>query len=475
MPMANKKARLRIPGRADVVNTAQGQRLWFGSVPFLGAVGGRTQAKEGLKKHRGFVVCRRKIVMDENLDVDASRKCLSAHTTYDLAAASQKCGSNIYVTIRTSVSKPTDLAAILAVLLSASQDPEAFLNLVNLVTDSDISKQLFRVQPFWRANDVRDTLPIVANLSHIKEERTLLKKSKSGSLVSVFDDFLDSKYSNADLFASAIDIDCESVGTFCEQLKLAAELSGWDGKETLRTAKLSLGGEAAEFARTKIECRKASTFGELNLLKRYQSKKSSRFFRELLSTLRIGAAEDVETFEDGEKSKRENHDKSNAEKVYSTLQYKINLDTFSLFPFVSQVMHIHDGIYNILLPYTQYFATGKHTTFRTIVTERAIENLKDEYMPTPTTTLWSKAANRYWELWNLPNCVGSSDGKHIRIKASAISGSTDQLQLPEPAPLPGEESVFLFYFVADEAFPLSYNLMKPYPRRQLTNERRIFN
>jgi hypothetical protein len=127
----------------------------------------------------------------------------------------------------------------------------------------------------------------------------------------------------------------------------------------------------------------------------------------------------------------------------------------------------------------------------------------------------------------LPNCVGSLDGNHIRIKAPPKSGSSfynykgffsivlfatadadgifqtidvgeygqnndgralressfgqaltrDGLELPEPIPLPGEEdgANFPYYFVADEAFPLMENLMKPYPRRQLTNAKRIYN
>lgn len=155
------------------------------------------------------------------------------------------------------------------------------------------------------------------------------------------------------------------------------------------------------------------------------------------------------------------------------------------------------------------------------------ETLQPEYMPTPATERWLEAADRYWELWNLPNCVGSLDGKHIRIKAPAKSGSafynykgyfsvvllgvadadglflsvnvgeygrnsdgrvlkessfgkalfSDRLQLPEPVPLPGDDAnkLFPFYFVADEAFPLTTNIMKPYARRQLTNENRIFN
>lgn len=146
-------------------------------------------------------------------------------------------------------------------------------------------------------------------------------------------------------------------------------------------------------------------------------------------------------------------------------------------------------------------------------------------MPNPTKKQWLKVADRYWELWNLPNCVGAIDGKHIKIKAPPNSGSSfynykgyfsivlmavsdadglflsvdigeygrnsdgralkesefgkalfnDQLSLPEPTYLPGEEDIFPYYFVADEAFPLTDHIMRPYPRRQLTNERRIYN
>lgn len=146
-------------------------------------------------------------------------------------------------------------------------------------------------------------------------------------------------------------------------------------------------------------------------------------------------------------------------------------------------------------------------------------------MPKPDTNKWKDVAQRYYTLWNLPNCVGSIDGKHIRIQAPPNSGSAfhnykgyfstillgivdadglflsvdvgeygrnsdgralkeshflkslqdGSLQLPDDVPLPGENQNFPHYFVGDEAFPLKRNLMRPYPRAQLNNNRRQFN
>lgn len=175
-----------------------------------------------------------------------------------------------------------------------------------------------------------------------------------------------------------------------------------------------------------------------------------------------------------------------------------------------------------------YFFRG-HTTIRRIIfeTSKAIwENLQTEYMPNPTKEQWLKVDDRYWELWNLPTCVGAIDRKHIKIiKAPPNSGSSfynykgyfsivlmavldadglflsvdmgeygrnsdgralkksefgnalynDQLNLSEPTCLAGEEDIFPYYLVADEAFPLTDHIMRPYayPHRQLTNERII--
>lgn len=52
------------------------------------------------------------------------------------------------------------------------------------------------------------------------------------------------------------------------------------------------------------------------------------------------------------------------------------------------------------------------------------------------------------------------------------------IDLPTPRPLPERDIPFPFVFVADEAFPLSTYLMRPYSRKnrgQLTNDTRIFN
>lgn len=154
------------------------------------------------------------------------------------------------------------------------------------------------------------------------------------------------------------------------------------------------------------------------------------------------------------------------------------------------------------------------------------ENLKPVFMPKPTVEKWTEVAQRFESLWNVPNCVGCIDGKHIRIKAPPRSGSTymnykgffstvllgvsdadgkfvaidvgdygrnsdgrvlansnfgkalntGNIDLPEPRPLPGDTTEIPYYFLADEAFPLRKNIMKPFSRKLLTtNTRKIFN
>lgn len=153
--------------------------------------------------------------------------------------------------------------------------------------------------------------------------------------------------------------------------------------------------------------------------------------------------------------------------------------------------------------------------------------LQPLYMRKPSTTDWLQCSEKFLELWNLPNCIGAIDGKHVRIKKPTNSGSayfnykeyfsinlmacadanglfssidvgdygrnndsgvfqnsglgrafaTNTLNIPNPSPLPGEEfgPSFPYYFVADEGFPLRANIMRPFNQRNLTNIRRIFN
>lgn len=71
-----------------------------------------------------------------------------------------------------------------------------------------------------------------------------------------------------------------------------------------------------------------------------------------------------------------------------------------------------------------YFLRGE-TTVRNIIvtTSKALwEVLQPLYMPIPDQIIWKTIADRYNQLWSLPNSVGSIDGKHIRIKAPVYSG-----------------------------------------------------
>ena len=56
-----------------------------------------------------------------------------------------------------------------------------------------------------------------------------------------------------------------------------------------------------------------------------------------------------------------------------------------------------------------------------------------------------------------------------------LSNENNLLNVPQPRILPGIDKPIPYYLVADEAFPLTENIMKPYPQRGLSKEKRIFN
>lgn len=138
-------------------------------------------------------------------------------------------------------------------------------------------------------------------------------------------------------------------------------------------------------------------------------------------------------------------------------------------------------------------------------------------MPEPTEEDFKNIADNFWNKWQFPNCIGCIDGKHIRIRKPAKSGSmyynykhfcsigllavTDanykfimvnvgsygkesdagvfehcpfrhalesgQIPLPEESSLPGSTITTPYVFLGDEAFPLTEFLMRPFPRAQL--------
>lgn len=127
--------------------------------------------------------------------------------------------------------------------------------------------------------------------------------------------------------------------------------------------------------------------------------------------------------------------------------------------------------------------------------------------------------------WNFPHCIDALDGKHIAISPPPNSGSLfynykqffsivllavvdanykfiyvdigqygrvsdggvfnnsslssalehDVLQIPKPIAINGTNIVVPYVFVADDAFALKPNIMKPYSFRNCAQEKRVFN
>ena len=148
------------------------------------------------------------------------------------------------------------------------------------------------------------------------------------------------------------------------------------------------------------------------------------------------------------------------------------------------------------------------------------------YIEAPTSVeKWKTISRRFELLWNFPNCLGAIDGKHIVMQAPARGGSEyfnykkthsivllavcdakyrftlvdigntgrisdggvfensmigygisqDLKKMPDEATLQGTNTVAPYVLVADDAFPLKHNLMKPYSAESIRRPERVFN
>ena len=147
------------------------------------------------------------------------------------------------------------------------------------------------------------------------------------------------------------------------------------------------------------------------------------------------------------------------------------------------------------------------------------------HTPVPTTEMLRATSNEFYLMWNFPNCVGSTDGKHIRLKCPSNSGrmyydyqhyyssvlqgladaryrfiaievgaygkqsggvifrhsllyqllSSKNFNMTNARKLQLSDVELPFLILGDEAYPLLSYLMRPYPRRHLTESWRLFN
>jgi len=146
-----------------------------------------------------------------------------------------------------------------------------------------------------------------------------------------------------------------------------------------------------------------------------------------------------------------------------------------------------------------------------------------ENLPKPTAKNFSEIAEDYEKKWQFPNCFGALDGKHIRVKAFNNQGSLfynykgfhsiillglvdanykftlvdigsmgsqsdggifakskiSKQILEQKDTLPNSklfgDKLLPPVIIADDAFPLKSTIMKPYPGKYLTEDKRIFN
>ncbi|XP_051154475.1 uncharacterized protein LOC127277417 [Leptopilina boulardi] len=169
------------------------------------------------------------------------------------------------------------------------------------------------------------------------------------------------------------------------------------------------------------------------------------------------------------------------------------------------------------------------STLRSVIKETCIAIIKalsPDYLSLPTREKWVQISKGFEEVWNLPNCGGAIDGKHIHIRAPSNSGTlffnykktfsivlmavcdyeykfslvdigsfgscndagifhesqiseglfNGSLNFPrEYFPIDNSNISTPIYLVGDSIFPISTKLMKPYGGSFLGDMKNIFN
>lgn len=160
------------------------------------------------------------------------------------------------------------------------------------------------------------------------------------------------------------------------------------------------------------------------------------------------------------------------------------------------------------------------------VTKMIWETMREQCIPKNDREKWLEIADGFLKNSNFPNCIGSIDGKHIRIIKPSHSGSlyynyksffsiqllamcdsnycftfvdigdygknsdsaifkksvlyqrlmAKTLDIPDASFLPGKDDIKMPYvIIGDEAFGLSMNLMRPYGGKYLPVNKRMYN
>lgn len=160
------------------------------------------------------------------------------------------------------------------------------------------------------------------------------------------------------------------------------------------------------------------------------------------------------------------------------------------------------------------------------VCEAIVSAYAEDVIQTPTEPeQWQAIAEQFTAKWQFPHTLGALDGKHVAIRCPKNGGSLyynykgyhsvvlmalvdadykfrwvnigaqggcsdaqiwNQSELkkaiergligmPTATPLPGDDKPMGYYIIADDAFGMKTWLMKPFSRRCLANDERIFN
>lgn len=160
-----------------------------------------------------------------------------------------------------------------------------------------------------------------------------------------------------------------------------------------------------------------------------------------------------------------------------------------------------------------------------LVVDAIWNNFYQQHLPVPDHRMLVEIATGFQERWNFPHAVGCLDGKHIRIlcpkksgtmfynyknffsvvlqavadhrcrfifvdvggygkqsdggtlSASSLSTFLENCHtnLPPSSHIEGIVTDMPFVILADDAYPLKTYIMKPYSRRNLSHEEKIFN